>query len=99
MIPAAYQSESGGVGLVLAGIAGISAATANWLTAFCVTPACKAQKKAAKQNLEAAELYLEAEKAGVVAAGIQQQTAAERTQAFLVVGAGALALGALYLTR
>lgn len=92
--------ESGGAlagGVIAQAVGGIAQTTLNYLDAFCVTDRCKEAKRQRRDNLKIAQLQLEAQQTAAQVA-VAQVAASKRTQTtMLLLGFGALGLGAWYI--
>ena len=85
-------------GVIAQAVGGIAQTTLNYLDAFCVTTRCKEAKRKRKSDLAIAEIQLEAQQTAAQVAAAQL-AAGKRTQTTMIVlGLGALGLGAWYLS-
>lgn len=78
-------------------VTGVSDSVLNWVDAFCVTDRCKNAKKQSEDMKEVAQLGVQAKQYEALAAAQTAKTAAARTRTYLILGVGALGLGAVYL--
>lgn len=102
MIVDPYESGSalGWTSAITGAVTGVSNTILNYMDAFCATEACDQARQERETKVEVATLQKQAAQQQTIAAGIAYKQSQARQQTILLLGAGALGLGAVYiLTR